>query len=146
MGDRPEASIVRQSSFVKQMAMDFDTELLYDLVWLLIEDDGQLALLCDGRSVANDAATLRKRQQGEDAEYLGKVEAIEATLDWLARQRALELVAQACAECLTDGEAWASNTASDTVDVDAAQAEARRWLQYHPNEAVRVDALGALNQ
>jgi len=144
--DRSDSSVDRQSSFAERMASDFDTTLLRNLAWLCIENDGQLSRICDGRAVVSEAANLRQHNQGEDVEHLGRLEAIEATLDWLARQRALELVAQACADCLTDGEAWASNTDPDDGRVGAAQAEARRWLKHHTNEAVRVGALEALDQ
>jgi len=144
--ERPDSSVKRQSSFAEEMATDFDTTLLRNLVWLCIENDGQLTCICDGRAVVSEAATLRKHNQGEDVAYLAQLEEIEATLDWLARQRALELVAQACADCLTDGEAWASNADPDEERVDEAQTEARQWLQHHTNEAVRVGALGALDQ
>ncbi|WP_262174667.1 hypothetical protein [Haloarcula laminariae] len=125
--DRSDSSVDRQSSFAERMASDFDTTLLRNLAWLCIENDGQLSRICDGRAVISEAANLRQHNQGEDIEYLAQLEEIEATLDWLARQRALELVAQACADCLTDGEAWESNTDPDEERIDAAQAEARRW-------------------
>jgi len=142
--DRPAASIDRQSSFGERLSTDFDAWLLRNMVWSFIEADDQLAYLCDGRSIVSSAAGLRKRQQGDDVAYLGKIEAIEATLDWLARQRALELVAQACAACLEDSEQWASNTKFDDKYVEEAQVEARQWLREHTNEAARVGALGAL--
>jgi len=142
--DRPAASIDRQSSFGERLSTDFDAWLLRNMVWSFIEADDQLAYLCDGRSIVNNAAGLRKRQQGDEVVYLGKIEAIEATLDWLARQRALELVAQACAACLEDSEQWDSNTKFDDKYVEEAQVEARQWLQEHTNEAARVGALGAL--
>ena len=41
-GERPASSIERQSSFAERMASDFDTTLLRNLVWLRIENDGQL--------------------------------------------------------------------------------------------------------
>lgn len=142
--DRPEASIERQSSFAERLSTDFDAWLLRNTVWSFIEADGQLRHLCDGRSIARDAAVLREQQQGDDAAYLGKIEAIEATLDWLARQRALELVAQACEACLEDSETWASNTKFDDNHVEEAQVEAHQWLREHTNEAARVGALGGL--
>ena len=142
--DRPAASIDRQSSFGERLSTDFDAWLLRNMVWSFIEADDQLAYLCDGRSIVSNAAGLRKRQQGDEVVYLGKIEAIEATLDWLARQRALELVAQACAACLEDSEQWASNTKFDDKYVEEAQVEARQWLREHTNEAARVGALGAL--
>jgi len=143
--DRPAASIDRQSSFAERLSTDFDAWLLRNTVWSFIEADDQLRYLCDGRTIARDAAVLRERQQGDDAAYLGKIEAIEATLDWLARQRALELVAQACEACLEDSEQWASNTKFDDKHIEEAQVEARQWLREHTNEAVRVGALGVLD-
>ena len=142
--ERPAASIDRQSSFGERLSTDFDAWLLRNMVWSFIEADDQLAYLCDGRSIVSNAAGLRKRQQGDEVVYLGKIEAIEATLDWLARQRALELVAQACAACLEDSEQWDSNTKFDDKYVEEAQVEARQWLREHTNEAARVGALGAL--
>ena len=111
--ERPAASIDRQSSFAERLSTDFDAWLLRNMVWSFIEADDQLRYLCDGRSIVSEAAALRERQQGDDVAYLGKIEAIEATLDWLARERALERVAQACAACLGDSEQWASNTNFD---------------------------------
>lgn len=142
--DRPEASIDRQSSFAERLSTDFEAWLLRNMVWSFIEADDQLRWLCDGRSIVSEAAALRERQQGDDVAYLGKIDAIEATLDWLARERALERVAQACAACLEDSEQWVSNTDIDDTHVDEAQAEAGQWLRTHTNEAARVDALGAL--
>lgn len=142
--ERPAASIDRQSSFGERLSTDFDAWLLRNMVWSFIEADDQLEYLCDGRSIVSNAAGLRKRQQGDGAAYLGKIEAIEATLDWLARQRALELVVQACKACLEDSEQWASNTKFDDKHVEEAQVEAHQWLREHTNEAARVGALGAL--
>jgi len=143
--DRPATSIDRQSSFAKQMATDFEAWLLRNIVWSMIETDDQLRYLCDGRSIASEAAAIRERRQGENVEYLGKIEAIEATLDWLAQERALELVALACAECLADGDQWASNARFDDEHVEAAQTEARQWLHEHTEEAIRVGVAGVLD-
>lgn len=124
--ERPAASIDRQSGFAKELSTDFDSWLLRNIVWSVVEADAQLRKLCDCRSVASDAAGIREFQHGEDAAYLGKIEAIEMTLDRLARERAAELVALACAECLADGDQWASNTTFDDARVEEAQAEAKR--------------------
>ena len=146
MNPQLNSPIDRQLNFAKQMATDFDAWLLRNIVWSVIETDEQLRHLCDSRRAAREAATLREQQLGEEAAYLGKVEGIEMTLDWFARQRALELVALACAECLTDGEQWASNTHFDDDHLEAAQGEARQWLREHTNEAVRVGVLGVLER
>jgi hypothetical protein len=143
--DRAAASSDRQQHFAKQMATDFEAWLLRNIVWSMIETDTQLECLCEGRRIASEAGALRERRQGEDVEYLGKIEGIEMALNWLAQERALELVALACAECLADGEQWASNARFNDEHVEAAQAEARQWLQEHTNEAVRVSVLGVLD-
>jgi len=118
--DRAAASSDRQQQFAKQMATDFKAWLLRNIVWSVIETDAQLECLCDGRAIAGEAAAIRERRQGEDVEYLGKIEGIEMALDWLAQERAMELVALACAECLADGEQWASNARFDDEHVEAA--------------------------
>ena len=143
--DRAAASVDCQQHYAKEMATDFEAWLLRNIVWSVIETDAQLECLCEGRSIASEAAAHRERRQGEDVEYLGKIEGIEVTLDWLAQERALELVALACAECLADGKQWASNARSDDEHVEAAQAEARQWLQVHTKEAIRVGVAGVLD-
>ena len=143
--ERPAASIDRQSNFGERLSTDFDAWLLRNMVWSFIEADDQLEYLCDGRSIVSNAAGLRKRQQGDDVAYLGKIETIEAMLDWLARQRAIELVAQASLACIEDSEQWASNTKFDDKHVEEAQVEAHQWLREHTNEAGRVGALGVLD-
>jgi hypothetical protein len=144
MNPQLNSPIDRQLNFAKQMATDFDAWLLRNIVWSVIETDEQLRHLCDSRRAAREAATLREQQQGEDVEYIGKVEAIEMTLDQVTQKRALELVAVACAECLANAEEWASNRAFDDEHVEEAQAEARQWLREHPKDAARVGVLGIL--
>ena len=127
------------------MGTDFEAWLLRNIVWSDIETDAQPECLCEGRSITSEAAALRERRQGEDVEYLGKIEGIEMALDWLAQERALELVALAYAECLADSEQWASNARFDDEHVEAAQAEARQWLLEHTKEAMRVGVAGVLD-
>ena len=143
--DRRESSGERQLRFAKQMATDFEAWLLRNIVSSVVETDDQLRYICYGQRIASEVAALRERQLGDEAAYLGKVEGIEMTLDWLARQRAQELVAIACAECLVDGEQWASNTHFNDDHLEAAQSEARQWLQEHTKEAIRVGVAGVLD-
>jgi hypothetical protein len=126
------------------MSGNFEAWLLRNIVCSVVETDDQLSHLCDSWRAAGEAATVRGQQQGEDVEYLGKLEAIEMTLDQVAQKRALELVAVACAECLVNAEQWASNRAFDAEHVEEAQAEARQWLREHPKDAARVGVLGIL--
>ena len=142
--DRPEESIDRQLDFETQMSGNFEAWLLRNIVCSVVETDDQLSHLCDSWRAAGEAATVRGQQQGEDVEYIGKVEAIEMTLDQVTQKRALELVAVACARCLANPEQWASNRTFDDDHVEAAQAEARQWLRDHPKDAARVGVLGVL--
>lgn len=143
MTRRSVGSTRRQGGYAEQFADDFDAPLLHNKVWDDVDEDDQLARLCDAAEAADAAGDLRESYQGEDAELVEKIDEANGLLGWVARQRALEKVAEICAEVIEDGDEWTD--AWSQSDVDDAKHEAREWLQTHTAEADRVGVLEVLS-
>ncbi|GAA3882771.1 hypothetical protein [Haloarcula argentinensis] len=140
---RPVASKRQQSDFSERFAEDFDTAPLHNTVWTEIDEDAQLARFCDGAAAAEAAAEHREDRQGYDA-LAEKADKGWGRLRKAARERALEVVAEACATVIQDGDQWVNEGHWEQEVIDAAKREARDWLQCHTNEADRVGVLEVL--
>jgi hypothetical protein len=139
MTDRPVASTRRQREFADGMASDFEYVPVHNTVHDEILDDDQLAWLCDAAATVSIASDLRERSYGEDGKYVENLEEIWGRLDYIARQRALEVVAEACATVIQDGEQWAEDGHWDAETIHKAQDEARQWMRWHTNETNRAN-------
>lgn len=139
MSRRPTASKRKQRHYAEQFGRDFDATLLHNKVWDDVDEDDQLARLCDAAASADAAGDLRESYQGDGAELVEKVDEAQGLLGWVARQRALEAVAEICAEVIDEGDGWTDVWSQS--DVDDAKDEARDWLQAHTAEAERVGVL-----
>ena len=145
MSYRPRASEIRQQEFA-EMSQEFEAVPLSNTVYDDILDDDQLTQLCDAAAEASLASDLRERSHGEDSESVEKVNEAWGYLDYVARQRALELVAEACARVIRDGEQWSTSDHWDNDAIDNAQQEAREWLEYHMNETERANVAEVLTK
>ena len=137
MARRSPVSTRMQSSFERRFAEDFDEAPLHNKVWDDIGEDEALARFCDAAAAAEAAADHRDH----DDELGEAADNCEGTFRWAARQRALEVVAEACATVITDGDQWADEGHWEQQTVNAAKREAREWLQAHTNEADRAGVL-----
>lgn len=133
---RSNESLELQSSFATRYPTDFESEVLAEHIRDGLRRDEQLIALCDA-SVAADEATETRTETETDA-----VREAWGTLRHQTRQRALELVAEACALVLEKGDAWVESGDRDGGAVEEAQTEAAEWLSYHSNEAARAGVLG----
>lgn len=144
--DRPGRSIRRQSEMASNMASDFDAEVVSDLVLEEIGDDRQLALILDTCVSSKQAHARRGAEMGDDAEFVDDVKDMHGRLSYIARQRALEVVAEACATVIHEADEWVDKERVSDTAAREARDEAREWLRHHTNEAVRVDVLEAISQ
>jgi hypothetical protein len=144
MTRRPPASISDQRDYAETLASEFEAAPLHNKVWDDLDEDVELARHCDAAAMAALAADRREQTLGEDADYVANVRAAEAKLEWVARQRAVEAVAEVCAELLADADQWVEEGHWSADRVAEAKAEASKWLSEHTNEAARVDVLDVL--
>ena len=138
---RPPASRKRQNTFSREMASDFDEAPLHNKVADAIDQDGQLARVLDAAARADEAADVRAAENGSGAEFVDNVEEAWGLLSNVARERALEVVAEACRTVIEDGDQWAAEGHWTESEIADAQHEAREWLQLHTNIAIRLGLL-----
>ena len=141
MSRRSVSSTRQQGDFASRFAEDFDADVLANKVHDDLGADDQLARLCDAASAADAAGDLRESYHGEDAEYVEEVEEAWGTLSHVARERALEVVAEACATVIDEGDEWAEAGHWEAEAIREAKHEAREWLQMHTNEAARAGVM-----
>ncbi|KOX92146.1 hypothetical protein [Halorubrum tropicale] len=144
MSRRSVSSAKKQDDFATRFAEDFETDALADRIADDLGADDQLARLCDAAASASAAGELRASYHGEDADHVEDVKEAWGILSHVARQRALEVVAEACARTIDEGDEWVEAGHRDADSVREAKFEARTWLQYHTNEAARVGVLEVL--
>jgi hypothetical protein len=133
---RPRASEIRQQEFA-EMSQEFEAAPLSNTVSEAILDDDQLTQLCDAAAETSIASDLRERSHGEESESAEKLHEAWGYLDYVARQRALEVVAESCEMVIQDGDHW-----DDDDAIDTAQQEAREWMRAHTNETERANVAG----
>lgn len=145
MTDRPVASTRQQREFA-EMADEFEAVPLHNTVYDEIIDDTQLAQYCDAAAEANNARRSREEAVGEDGEYVEYLNETWGRLAYVARQRALEIVAESCARVIQDGEQWIEADQWDAATIREAQDEAREWMEWHTNETERANVAGVLTE
>lgn len=145
MSYRPRASEIRQKEFA-EMSHEFEAAPLSTTVSEAILADDQLAQLCDAAAEASIASDLRERSHGEESESAEKLHEAWGYLDYVARQRALEVVAESCATVIQDGEQWDEPDHWDADTIHEAQDEAREWMSWHTNETERANVAGVLTE
>jgi hypothetical protein len=123
------------------MAEDFDATLLHNTVYEDLGEDDHLAQLLDAMAHAELAQEVREDDLGSDGARVADVGQAAGTLSHVARTRAREVVAEACATVVEKSDQWVDDGHYDREVVDAAQHEAREWLQVNTNVAGRLGLL-----
>jgi hypothetical protein len=139
MIERRVASIRRQQEFADDTARDFEADPLHITVHNEIIEDDQLAQLCDAAIEASIASDRREGIHGEDGPGVENLSEAWGRIAYVARQRALEVVAEACATVVQDGDQWIEEGRWNAETIHEAQAEAREWMQAHTNETNRAN-------
>lgn len=138
---RTRKSKSKQSEFVSSMADDFEATALHNNVYDSLNGDDELAQLCDAAAAADTASNCRDETVGGAHDHTQACEEAWGHLSHVARERALEVVAECCATVINDGDEWVGEGHWDAEEIADAKHEAREWLQTHTNVAERVGAL-----
>jgi hypothetical protein len=138
MRQRTPGSQQRQREFAREMASDFEEPPLSNTVHDDLIEDYQLSLLCDATEAADDARDRRANYHGEDAAFVEDLDEGWGKLAFVTRQRALEVVAEACETVVREGDQWVDETPIATAEIREAQREARAWMRSHSTEMERV--------
>lgn len=141
MTRRSVSSTRKQKDFASRLSEDFEAAAIQNAVHDDLGEDDQLARLCDAAAAADAAGDLRESYHGEGADGVGEIEEAWGKISHVARQRALEVVAEACARIIDEGDEWVADGHWETDAIAEAKYEARTWLQHHTNEAARVGVL-----
>ncbi|KOX94233.1 hypothetical protein [Halorubrum tropicale] len=141
MTRRSVSSTRKQKSFASGFAEDFEAAAIQNAVHDDLGEDDQLARLCDAAAAADAAGDLRESYHGEGADGVEEIEEAWGKLSHAARQRALEVVAEACARVIDEGNEWVADGHWEADAIAEAKYEARTWLQHHTNKAARVGVL-----
>jgi len=145
MTRRPPQSEQAQSDLAERMASDFEAVPLHNKVYDDLQEDDQLARLLDAEATANAAGDLRVSYHGNGTEFVDDIDDAVGTLGHIARQRALEAVAESCATVITDSDQWVDEGHWEQTAIDGAKHEAREWLQLHTDDASRAGVLEVLD-
>jgi hypothetical protein len=138
MRQRTPGSQQRQREFARELADDFAEPPLSNTVHDDLIEDLQLSLLCDATKAADDARDRRSNYHGEDAAFVDDLDEGWGKLAFVSRQRALEVVAEACKTVVQEGDQWVNETPIATAEIREAQQEAREWMRSHTTEMERV--------
>lgn len=141
MSRRPRTSRTRQGEFASGMASDFEATILHNAVYEDIEGDDDLAELLDATAYAEHAREARENTLGSGAARVDDIKEAWGTLSHVAETRAREVVAEACATVIQDGDQWAAEGHYSQAKVNDAQHEAREWLQLNTNVSGRLGLL-----
>lgn len=141
MTRRSVSSTRKQGNFSSRLAEDFNAAPLANKIHDDLGADDQLARLCDAAAAADAAGDLRESYHGEGVDGADAIEEAWGKLSHVARQRALEVVAEACAHIIDEGDEWVEEGHWGADVMREANYEARTWLQHHTNEAARVGVL-----
>lgn len=136
---RAPASKKLQSSLESEMAEQFDTTPLHNSVYDAVAQDAGLERVCDAYAAIAEASNTREKTIGLD-EHVKTMADASVTHTDIARERALEVVADACLTLLQDGDQWAAEGHWTESEISDARYEARTWLQAHLDVAERIDA------
>ena len=104
MTRRSVSSTRKQKDFASRLSGDFEAAAIQNAVHDDLGEDDQLARLCDAVAAADAAGELRESYHGEGADGVEEIEEAWGKLSHVARQRALEVVAEACARLLDEGD------------------------------------------
>jgi len=131
----------RQSELAAHFASDFDATLLHNRVHERVGEDNETEHIFDAAVDVARVRDVRRDRLGDGSEFGDSSPAV-ARLSYVGRQRALEVVAETCAEVLTEATEWTD--AWDPEAIEAARIEAARWLQHQTNAASRAGVLDVL--
>lgn len=132
----------RQRELADTAATDFDASPIHNRVHDDIVEDQQLAVLLDAAARTREASEYRDNLASPTR--TDDLDQAADRISHVARDRRHEIVAQACASIITEGDTWAAEGHWDRETVAAAQREARDWLQVNTNAAERVGVLDVL--
>ena len=133
----------RMGQLASDSAAEFDATILHNRVYEMVKGqhnkNNSLVRLLDLTERTYDLAADRD-EQGDRLDIFGAAEDLNDKVDNLVDEQ----VAKACADVVLDGDAWVDT--HDRTDIDAAQAEARRWLGEHLEAAERASVLDAVKK
>ena len=138
---RPPQSEKRQRELASKMAADFDVAPLHNKVHEKIGEDEQLALLLDAADWTRLAQERREDELGSDAERLNDLGEAAGTVSHIARTRAREVVAEACATVISDADQWVKGGHVGECAAEDAVKEACEWLSHNTNVSDRLGLL-----
>jgi len=140
---RPPQSKKRQCELASKMASDFEAVPLHNKVHEEIDEDEQLALLLDAADWTRYAQERREDEFGSDAERVDDLSEAAGTVTHIARTRAREIVAEACATVISEADQWVEEGHVGEQAAEDAVEEARQWLRHNTNVS---DRLGLLDE
>jgi predicted Zn-dependent peptidase len=123
------------------MAKDFDAAILHNTVSEDLGADDHLAQLLDATAHTRLAQEVREDDLGSDGDRVNDVGEAAGTLSHVARTRAREVVAEACATIIDEADEWAADGHIGEQSARDAQHEAREWLQLNTNVSGRLGLL-----
>lgn len=130
----------RQNELQSRMADDFDAVVLHNKVHDDLGEDLQLATLLDANARTHEGLEYREKDLDEPTRT-GDLANAAGIISDVADNRAREIVAEACQTVVDDGDEWVEEGHWEREKIDAAQHEAKNWLQAHTNEASRLGLL-----
>ena len=138
---RPPQSKKRQRELASKMASDFEAAPLHNKVHEEIGEDEQLALLLNAADWTRHAQERREDELGSDAERVDGLGEAAETISHIARTRAREVVAEACATVISDADQWVEKDHIEARAAESAVDEAREWLRHNTNVSDRLGLL-----
>jgi hypothetical protein len=123
------------------MAENFDAAILQNTVSEDVGADDHLAQLLDATAHSRLAQEVREDNLGSDGEHVTDVKKATGILSHVAQTRGREVVAEACATVIKDGDQWVAEGHYAQEAVADAQHEAREWLQMFTNVSGRLGLL-----
>ena len=133
----------RQKKLVRELAYPFDAAPLHNRAAEALGQDDQLWQLLEAWAEAEQALEVRDNAMGytTDGSRCGDLDDAASTINEVVRDRALEVVADACVEVIEHGDEWAADGHWDEATIADAVHEAREWLQTNHEVAERVGSL-----
>jgi len=133
----------RQEELVRELAYPFDAAALHNRAGDALGQDDQLWQLLEAWAETEQALAAREDAMGwtADGSRCGDLDDAVGTIDEVVRDRAREVVADACVEVIEHGDEWAADGHLDEAAIADAVHEAREWLQTNHEVAERVGSL-----
>lgn len=126
----------RLSREVTAAVAGFDSVLLSNVIHDRFTEDDQLVHLAEAGARLQYAVDTRHRELADD-ETAEQLDLQHGVLSHSIEQRARERLAELCELIVTEASTWDDHW--DTMQIEAAVAEARIWLQTNTNAAERAD-------